>query len=149
KDEDLIYLKKNHPADQVRLSAAGVEGEYAYFQRMREDNFFKSTGYPFVGLSILGTFHAINYVNLPFKERFNDITDSILSHDKNNILARDFTGYDFSAWVYDLQRPEEHYEARGNWPDGIGIKRPIKESDLTQEMKHFLRETGNMQYLNL
>src|SRR5690606_29564229 len=36
KDEDLIYLKKNHPADQVRLSAAGVEGEYAYFQRMRE-----------------------------------------------------------------------------------------------------------------
>lgn len=149
KDEDLIYLKKNHPADQVRLSAAGVEGEYAYFQRMRADNFFKSTGYPFVGLSILGTFHAINYVNLPFEKKFNDITDSILSHDKMNILARDFTGYDFSAWVYDLQRPDEPYEARGAWPGGIGIKRPVKESDLTPEMKDFLKETGNMQYLNL
>ncbi|RYD81933.1 MAG: hypothetical protein EOP53_05035, partial [Sphingobacteriales bacterium] len=149
KDEDLIYLKKNHPADMVRLSAAGVEGEYAYFKRMREDNFFKHTGYPFVGLSIIGTMHAINYVNLPFAKRFNNITDSILAHDKNDILARDFTGYDFSAWVYDLHRPDEAYEARGSWPGGVGIKRPIKESDLTPQMKSFLRETGNMQYLNL
>ena len=82
KDEDLIYLKKNFPVDQVRLSAAGVEGEYRYLQRMREDNFFKQTGYPFVGLSILGTLHAVNYVNLPFAKRFNAITDSILAHDK-------------------------------------------------------------------
>jgi len=148
KDEDLIYLKKNYAADQIRLSAAGVEGEYAYFKRMREDNFFKNTGYPFVGLTILGTFHAVNYVNLPFDKKFNAITDSILSIDKNNILARDFTGYDFSAWVYDLQRPDEPYENRGQWPGGIGIKRPIKESDLTPEMKKFLRETGNMRYLN-
>jgi len=149
KDEDLIYLKKNHPAEQVRLSAAGVEGEYRYFQRMREDNFFKGTGYPFVGLTILGTFHAINYVNLPFKSNFNAITDSILSRDQDDILARDFTGWDFSAWVYDLQTPNEPYEARGPWPGGVGIKRPISETQLTPEMKSFLKETGNMQYLNL
>ncbi len=148
KDEDLIYLKLNHPADQVRLSAAGVEGEYAYMLRMREDNFFRQTGYPFVGISLLGTLHAVNYVNLPFTERFNSITDSILSHDRDNILARDFTGWDFSAWVYDLFTPDEPYEARGTWPGGIGIRRPVKESDLTPEMKDFLRETGNMQYLN-
>jgi hypothetical protein len=42
----------------------------------------------------------------------------------------------------------EPYEARGTWPGGLGIKRPVKESDLTPEMKGFLRETGNMQYLN-
>mgnify|MGYP000989352109 CR=1 FL=1 len=147
-DEDLMYLKKNYPADQVRLSAAGVEGEYAYLLRMREDNFFRQTGYPFVGISLLGTIHAVNYVNLPFAERFNAITDSILSYDKYNILSRDFTGYDFSAWVYDLFTPFEPYEDRGTWPGGIGIKRPIKESDLTPEMKQFLTETGNMQYLN-
>ena len=149
KDEDLIYLKRHFPADQVRLSAAGVEGEYRYLQRMREDNFFKETGYPMIGISLLGTLHAISYVNLPFAKRFNAITDSILSYDKNNILARDFTGYDFSAWVYDLFTPHEPYEARGQWPGGIGIKRPIKETDLTPEMKRFLRQTGNMQYLNL
>lgn len=149
KDEDLILLKKNHPADQVRLSAAGVEGEYAYFQRMREDNFFKGTGYPFIGLTILGTFHAINYVNLPFQKNFNAITDSILARDQDNILARDFTGYDFSAWVYDLQCPNEPYEARGQWPEGVGIKRPINASQLTPEMKSFLKETDNMQYINL
>lgn len=148
KDEDLIYLKKNFPADQVRLSAAGVEGEYRYLQRMREDNFFKQTGYPMVGISLLGTLHAVNYVNLPFTKRFNAITDSILSYDKNNVQARDFTGYDFSAWVYDLFTPDEPYEARGTWPGGTGIKRPIKETDLTPEMKKFLRQTGNMQYLN-
>jgi len=148
KDEDLVYLKKNYPADQVRLSAAGVEGEYAYLQRMREDNFFGQTGYPIVGISLLGTLHAVNYVNLPFAKRFNAITDSILSHDRDNILARDFTGWDFSAWVYDLFTPEEPYEDRGVWPGGVGIKRPVKESDLTPEMKDFLKETGNMQYLN-
>lgn len=148
KDEDLIYLKKNYPADQVRLSAAGVEGEYAYISRMREDNFFKQTGYPFLGISILGTFHAVSYVNLPFDKRFNAITDSILSHDKDNILARDFTGYDFSAWVFDLFTPDEPYSNRGTWPSGIGIKRPVKESDLSPEMKHFLKETGSIQYIN-
>lgn len=148
KDEDLVYLKKNFPADQVRLSAAGVEGEHRYLQRMREDNFFRQTAYPMVGISLLGTLHAVSYVNLPFAPRFNAITDSILSYDKNNILARDFTGYDFSAWVYDLFTPDEPYEARGTWPGGIGIKRPVKESDLTEEMKDFLRQTGRMQYLN-
>lgn len=148
KDEDLIYLKKHFPADQVRLSAAGVEGEYRYLQRMREDNFFRQTGYPMVGISLLGTLHAVNYVNLPFTERFNAITDSIMVHDRNNILARDFTGYDFSAWVYDLFTPYEPYEARGTWPGGLGVKRPVKETDLTPEMKRFLSETGHMQYLN-
>ena len=148
KDEDLVYLKANHPADQVRLSAAGVEGEYAFLLRMREDNFFRQTGYPFLGISLLGTIHAVSYVNLPFTERFNSITDSILAHDRDNILARDFTGWDFSAWVYDLFTPEAPYEDRGTWPGGLGIKRPVKESDLTAEMKDFLRETGNMQYLN-
>ena len=148
KDEDLIYLKKNHPADLVRLAAAGVEGEYKFLQRMRADNFFLQTGYPMVGISLLGTLHGVNYVNLPFAERFNSITDSILSYDKQNVLARDFTGYDFSAWVYDLFTSTEPYENRGNWPDGVGIKRPIKESDLNDEMISFLRETGRMQYIN-
>ena len=149
KDEDLIFLKDRHPAAQVRLAAAGVEGEYAYFLRMHRDNFFNRTGYPFTGLGILGTFHAINYVGLPLQKKFNAITDSILVRDKQDILARDFTGYDFSAWVYDLFLPEEPYVARGGWPDGIGIKRPVKETELTQEMKTFLRTTANMQYLNL
>lgn len=148
KDEDLIALKANHPADLVRLAAAGVEAEYAYLQRIREDNFFRSANLPNIGITILGTIHAVSYVNLPFATRFNDITDSILSYDRTNISARDFTGYDFSAWIYDLVRPDEPYEDRGSWPDGIGIKRPVKESDLTPEMKDFLRETGNMQYLN-
>ena len=148
KDEDLIYLKENHPADLVRLSAAGAEAEYFYFLRTREDNFFKNANLPTAGITILGTVHAVSYVNLPFASRFNSITDSILSYDKTDILARDFTGYDFSSWVYDLHRPDEPYENRGQWPDGIGIKRPIKESGLTPDMKDFLKETGNMQYLN-
>ncbi|MCD2426152.1 hypothetical protein LQ567_25430 [Niabella pedocola] len=149
KDADLVYLKKRFPADQVRLAAAGVEGEYAYFRRMQQDNFFRKSGYPFVGLSLLGTFHAINYVKLPLSGRFNRITDSILAQDKNDILARDFTGYDFSAWVYDLFTPEEPYETRGSWPDGVGIRRPVSASQLSPGMKHFLKETGRMQYLNL
>lgn len=148
-DENLSWLKRQYPADMVRLMSAGVEAEYAFIHRLREDNFFESLNLPATGISILGTVHSISYVNLPFAARFNDITDSILSHDKNNILARDFTGYDFSAWVYDLVRYDELYEARGQWPGGIGIRRPVGEADLTDEMKSFLKEAGNMQYLNL
>ena len=148
KDDDLVYLKDRHPAAQVRLAAAGVEGEYFFFQAMRKDNFFRQTAYPFVGLSILGTVHAVNYVNLPLKSHFNRITDSILVRDQQNILARDFTGYDFSAWVYDLFTPQEPYAARGTWPGGVGIKRPVHEKQLTPEMKAFLKKTGRLQYLN-
>ena len=115
---------------------------------MREDNFFDDTGYPMIGLNLLGTMHAVNYVRLPFADRFDDINDSILSRDKHDILARDFTGYDFSAWVYDLVRPNEAYEERGTWTDGEGIRRPRKFADLDPEMKGFLREAGNAQYLN-
>ncbi len=148
-DENLSWLKRKYPADMVRLMSAGVEAEYAFIHRLREDNFFESMNLPAIGISLLGTIHSISYVNLPFSSRFNEITDSILSHDKDNILARDFTGYDFSAWIYDLVRHDEIYEARGQWPGGIGVRRPVSESNLTDEMKSFLRETGNMQYLNL
>lgn len=148
KDADLIQLKKTDPAMLTRLAAAGVEAEYVFIRRMRGDNFFERTDYPYLGLSLIGTIHAVSYVNLPLSPRFNAITDSILAHDKHNELARDFTGYDFSAWVYDLFTPDAPYTDRGTWPGGSGIKRPVKADELTAEMKAFLRETGKMQYIN-
>src|SRR6266480_38637 len=37
RDEDLIRLKRDHPADQVRLQEAGIEGEAALVKRLEKD----------------------------------------------------------------------------------------------------------------
>jgi hypothetical protein len=42
-------------------------------------------------------------------------------------LKRDIVGFDCDAWAYDLQRPDEPYEARGPHPTGVGIDRETQE----------------------
>src|SRR4029079_18763080 len=39
-DADLVALKRDHPGEQVRLSAAGLEGEYQLVQGLEKREFF-------------------------------------------------------------------------------------------------------------
>ena len=64
------------------------------------------------------------------------------------MAERDYVGWDFTAWVYDLHRPDEAYEDRGEHPFGEGIDRAIKRSKLTPEEDAYLVRMGNLQYLN-
>jgi hypothetical protein len=66
-----------------------------------------------------------------------------------DVEARDFTGWDFLGWIYDLSRPGEPYPARGIHPSGVGIDRYILTSDLTTEEFNYLDKMGKLQYLNL
>jgi hypothetical protein len=68
--------------------------------------------------------------------------------DGANVTARDFTGHDFTAWVYDLYRPTEAYSARGVHPSGIGIDRCIAARDLTTDERAFLAREGRLQLIN-
>lgn len=147
KDEDLIRFKATAPQEMVRSFAAGTESEYLLLRNLQKDNFFKKTNYPNVLLNILLTKHAVDYVN-QFKDKgFDEGIDRNNQNDPIE-LERDFVGWDFTPWVYDLFRPNEPYTARGAHPSGTGIDRAIKASDLTREEYRYLEKMGRLQYLN-
>src|SRR6185295_15238755 len=79
----------------------------------------------------------------------NADTDTMNLEDGADVKRRDFTGHDFTAWVYDLHRPDEPYSARGVHPSGVGIDRYIKPSDLSSGEFAYLRRQGRLQLLNL
>ncbi len=147
KDEDLIRLKREAPRQMVRSFAAGIESEFLLLRGLQKDNFFERSKYANVLLNILVTNHAIGYVNQFRNKDYNASIDSMNAHGLK-VEDRDYVGWDFTPWVYDLHRPLEPYEARGIHPSGEGIDRAIKTTSLTNEEYSYLKKMGRMQYLN-
>lgn len=147
KDEDLIRLKRESPQKMIRSFAAGIESEFLLLRGLQKDNFFEKSRYPNILLNILLTNHAIGYVNQFRNSDYNASIDSMNVHG-TKIADRDYVGWDFTPWVYDLHRPSEPYEARGIHPGGTGINRAIKTTALTSEEHDYLKKMGRMQYLN-
>ena len=79
----------------------------------------------------------------------NSLTADWEREEGTSFSKRDFTGHDFTAWVYDLFRPDEPYQARGIHPSGVGIRRYIRESDLSPAEKSYLRRQGFLAGVNL
>ena len=146
-DADMIRFKKDAPNELVRSFAAGIEGQYALVRNMQQDNFFQCTDYPNVAMNLLITNQAVNYVR-QFQASDYDQSIDTMNFYGDELPERDFVGWDFTAWVYDLHRPDEAYDARGPHPFGEGINRAIKRSHLTAEEDDYLVRMGNMQYLN-
>ncbi|GAB2796619.1 hypothetical protein GCM10027275_47460 [Rhabdobacter roseus] len=146
-DEDLVRLKQQVPQELVRSFAAGIESEFLLMRGLQKDNFYRAARYPNVLLNVLLTKHAVDYVNQFKRPDFNASIDS-MNHYGTQIADRDFVGWDFTAWVYDLFRPDEPYAARGIHPSGVGIDRARKTTTLTQEEYDYLAKMGKLQYLN-
>jgi hypothetical protein len=147
-DADLVQLKREHPAEQVRLSAAGLEGEQQFVLGLQKREFFdrrRSFQMPIYWLEKLG---GLSYVASGTSNDTNLETDEMNAREGTDVSVRDFTGHDFTAWVYDLHRPFEPYEARGVHPSGVGLDRYIKPSDLTSDELSYLRKQGRLQALN-
>jgi hypothetical protein len=147
KDEDMIRWKATAPQEMVRSFAAGIEAQYELVRNMRKDNFFSKTHYANVVMNVLITKQAVDYVN-QFKQKDYDATIDTANKYEPTIAQRDFVGWDFTAWVYDLHRQGEAYTARGTHPNGVGIHRDIKQSDLTKEEDDYLAKMGKLQYIN-
>ncbi len=149
-DSDLVRLKRDYPADMVRLPEAGIEAEHLLVTEMQRDCFF--TGKPPL-YDIPGwwfsTLNSILYVRICSRPVADTLTDESNLVDGSDIPKRDFTGLDFTAWVYDLYRPDEPYSQRGIHPSGVGIDRYIRYSDLTSEELRFLALNGSLAFLNL
>lgn len=146
-DEDLIRFKAEAPQALVRTFAAGIEGQYAFVRNLQKDNFYCDTDYPNVAMNILITKQAVDYVR-QFQQSDYDASIDTMNVYGKVVEERDFVGWDFTPWVYDLHRPDEPYTARGQHPQGTGINRAIKRSQLNDEEDAYLVKMGNLQYLN-
>jgi len=151
KDDDLVRLKRDHPAEQVRLSAAGIEGEYQLVQQLERHVFFDCSPAWHVPVYWLVKLGSIGYVMSSTWSAVDVFTDDANFRERADVAPRDFTGHDFTAWVYDLHRPEEPYTARGVHPFGfgLGIDRYIKAADLTADERRYVEHQGRLQLLNL
>jgi hypothetical protein len=143
KDEDVIRMKKESPPDFVRMFAAGIEGQYLLVDRLQRNNFFYNHKlfYEVTYWSI--TLNSHLYVMMSSQSESIDITGENESPD-----SRDFAGLDFTAWVYDLFRPNEPYEDRGEHPSGDGVDRYITTISLTDAEVNYLQLQGYLQLLN-
>ena len=148
KDEDLVRLKREHPAEQVRLSAAGAEGEHDLVLELEKDSFFHDARTPIVFQAWLSKLTSSLYVHECGTPEGDELTDQLNEEDGADVERRDFTGLDFTGWVYDLHRPDEPYEARGVHPSGVGIDRYRKLSHLTSAERSYLKEQGYLTWLN-
>ena len=145
RDEDLARMKREHPAEFVRVKEAGIEGEYAMVTRLERDQFFRGARAWHQGLYWLVTLNSVLYVA--------DTSDTDALTRKANakettVAARDISGHDFTAWVRTLFRPGEPFEAYGVHPSGVGVNRYTATTDLTPEERRYLHRQGVLAFLN-
>ncbi len=159
KDKDLIWLKANHPADMVRMHAAGAEMQNLLGVRLADDDFFFGLPGAQAGPITFSSrrqapvlfflwFHQMLYFAASAGGAF-DADINALGSKETNVLDRDFTGPDYTAWARDMVRPKEPYEARGAHPSGTGIQRYVRHADLTPEEQDLLSSQTALHMLNL
>jgi len=135
-DESLERFKAESPVDFVRLHAAGAESELLLLSQLQRNNFFYRQDFFNEFSYLLICFSVWNYlwtVTAPF-------TDNPRLINETNIMERDFTGHDWTSWVYDLFLPDDPYSERGVHASGIGIDRYRKTSDLSPEMMNYAKK---------
>jgi hypothetical protein len=149
RDDNLVRMKAEHPADFIRAHEAGIEGEHALIVRLEQQQFFdRSTSWNLP----LYWFSKANSIAYVMSGSTNQATRDVEKWEREEgsvVSRRDFTGHDFTAWVYDLFRPFEPYTARGVHPSGVGLRRYIRESDLKSEERGYLHRQGRLALINL
>jgi len=143
KDEDLSRIKKESSSDLVRMFEAGIEGEYLLIERLQRNNFFYNQNF------LSEYTYWYNILNSVLYVYASSLAQNGIDMDETETSeSRDFAGLDFTAWVYDLFRPDEPYEDRGVHPTGDGVDRYVSVSDLTEDELNYLKLQGYLQMLN-
>lgn len=147
-DADLVRLKRDHPADQVRLSSAGMESQIQQNLHLEKLRFFDGLDTSDQILLWFNTLNVNSYLTTCASGQADRLTDEQNSEDGLDLSRRDFTGLDCTAWVYDLFRPDEAYTDRGTHPSGLGLDRYIRFSDLNSKEQSFLHLQAGLSFLN-
>jgi hypothetical protein len=145
-DEALINLKAQHPEDLVRLEAAGYEGQVDIANTFLSDQLHHGT--PLVEFpAFYALFANTVYLYLCTTKQADEETNEF-NEKENTIDVRDFDGWDYSSWSYDLHRPDEPYIVRGIHPSGVGINRYLLWTDLTADEQEYVRLQIKLSLLN-
>lgn len=144
-DDDLARLKREHPAEFVRLKAAGIEGEYALVTRLERDAFYRDSRAWNTALYWTATLGSVLYLA---DTSGIDAETRTMNASEGTVAVRDISGHDFTAWVRDLFRPDEPWEARGVHPSGVGVNRYVLTTDLTPDERRYLHHEGRLALLN-
>lgn len=147
-DEDLVRFKRDHPAEHVRMSAAGMESQIAQNLHIERRLFFDDVNTFDQAVLIMNAANVSFYLKTCASKDADTSTDEQIEEEWGNVSMRDFTGLDCTAWAYDLFRPDEPYSARGVHPSGVGIDRYIRYSDLDGREKNFLEKQWIFSLLN-
>ncbi len=146
-DSALINLKSVHAEESVRLAEAGHEGQIVLVDHLLENSFFtkgknllipawfeliENTGYMFYCLSEASDKEIVEFNHLETEPDFRDIV-----------------GWDYTAWVYDLHRPNEPYGARGTHLTGTGVDRYVRFEQLSDVEKQYLTGQSWLSLVNL
>lgn len=147
-DADLVRLKRDHPADMVRLTAAGLEANYELATELHRVQFFQGTRNWHAGAIAL-----LYVLNTAYLARCADPAidaeiDRANRDEGADVSERDFAGPDCTTWVYDLFRRDEPYEARGVHPSGVGVDRYRTFAGLAPEEQRYLERQRNLSLLN-
>jgi hypothetical protein len=147
-DEDLIRFKNESSADFIRMHEAGIEGQYLLVNRLQRNNFFYNQNYLHEILYWFLTINSHLYIVSSALPGQVDASTARMNETETDIASRDFTGFDMTAWVYDLFRPNEPYQNRGIHPSGTGINRYRTTEDLTTNELRYLVKQGRWQFFN-
>lgn len=147
-DEDLVRLKAQHPADSVRMSMAGIEGNYAEAFALEKMQFFEHTTTWNTATLWWLYFGNSDYLHQCASSSADTTTNEQNQKEGTDVPRRDFTGLDCDGWTYDLFRPDEPYAARGVHPSGVGIDRYRGYSQLSPAEQRFTRKQFWLSLLN-
>jgi hypothetical protein len=147
-DDDITSLKRQHPAEWIRVNEAGIEGELSLGRELETRQFLGQGRGWHLPLYWLIKLQTLIYVESSTWDDTDADTDLMNAEDGMDVPRRDFTGHDLLAWTYDLHRPAEPYTARGVHPSGVGIDRYVKLVDLTPEERRYIRQQGRLHWLN-
>lgn len=157
-DTNLAKMKWDNNANFVRMSTMGGEMTVYSVVKMQQASFFNyPSGQKFRDARpinsvkyILDLANLVGYIQTcGNKAEANSNTIDQINREGANQQLRDFTGLDFTAWAYDLGRPNEPYAQRGLNPYGNGYDRYIYGDKLTDDEYKWIANQATLSYLNL
>ena len=146
-DDALRNFKKNDPHGFNRMLIAGAEGELLAAKKMQENNFFNGANLPIEFTNLFYTISAVRYFNDSYKS-IDSMNIPLNKKDGANMMARDFTGHDYSGWIWHLFKPNVPYDSLGIHPSGVGINRYINSDRLTKEEKNYYDKVKKQAWLS-
>lgn len=147
-DEAMTAFHDNHIHDFIRMNSAGIEAQTHLVQRLQQNDFFYHRHLNNAFSYWMNIINNQGYIEACSDPKTDADVEKMNSKEPD-IKSRDFTGFDLSAWAYELHHPGVKYSDRGIHPSGNGINRYITSDMIGDEGLDYLKKQSKLEYLNL